>query len=88
MNFKEKAQALQPNIVEWRRDIHMHPEVSFKEFRTSQVIKDHLTKLGIFQTSGVGLLFVECLANNDKFLGMINRNIILGLCHYRSPLGS
>ncbi|MBQ6867064.1 MAG: amidohydrolase [Clostridia bacterium] len=62
MNFKEKAQALQPNIVEWRRDIHMHPEVSFKEFRTSQVIKDHLTKLGIeilpieSGTSVVGLI--------------------------------
>ena len=47
MNFKEKAQNIQSQLVEWRRDFHMHPEVSFEEFRTSQVIKDHLTSLGI-----------------------------------------
>ena len=62
MNFKEKAQNIQPQLVEWRRDFHMHPEVSFEEFRTSQVIKDHLTSLGIeilpvnSGTSVVGLI--------------------------------
>ena len=51
MNFKEKAQNIQPQLVEWRRDFHMHPEVSFEEFRTSQVIKDHLTSLEIGRAS-------------------------------------
>ena len=47
MNFKELAKSIQPQLVEWRRDFHMHPEVSFHEFRTSQVIKDFLKSEGI-----------------------------------------
>ena len=62
MNFKELAKSIQPQLVEWRRDFHMHPEVSFHEFRTSQVIKDFLKSEGIeilpvdSGTSVVGLI--------------------------------
>jgi amidohydrolase len=33
--------------IAWRRDIHQHPELGNREFRTSKLIVDHLKKLGI-----------------------------------------
>lgn len=62
MNFKEAAQKIQPQLVEWRRDFHMHPELSFQEFRTSKIIKDFLIENGVeilpvnSGTSVVGLI--------------------------------
>ena len=47
MNFKEAAMALSDQLVEYRRDFHMHPEVSFCEERTSAVIRKFLEDNGI-----------------------------------------
>ena len=30
----ENAEALEPQIIAWRRDFHMHPELGFNEYRT------------------------------------------------------
>ncbi len=38
---------LEPRVVAWRRDIHEHPELGNREFRTAQLIADHLRSLGI-----------------------------------------
>lgn len=49
-------------LIEFRRDLHMHPELSFKEFRTTEKIKEKLISLGIeiidigLETGVVGLL--------------------------------
>jgi amidohydrolase len=50
----EKAQALQPELVRLRRDIHAHPELGFKEFRTAALVADTLQELGIKVQTGVG----------------------------------
>jgi len=39
--------ALQPKLVEWRRDIHQHPELGNHEVRTSGLIAEHLRALGL-----------------------------------------
>ncbi|MBO4289490.1 MAG: amidohydrolase [Lachnospiraceae bacterium] len=36
-----------PQVVEFRRDLHMHPELSGEEERTSMRIKEEMDKLGI-----------------------------------------
>lgn len=36
-----------PQVVEWRRDIHQHPELANREFRTARVIQEHLETLGL-----------------------------------------
>lgn len=48
-NIDVRAQALsiQSKVVALRRDLHMHPEESTKEFRTSEVVADELSKMGI-----------------------------------------
>ncbi len=34
-------------MVDWRRDIHAHPELGFEEFRTSTIVAEKLEKWGI-----------------------------------------
>ena len=57
------AQALQAQVVDWRRDFHQHPELGNREFRTSAIVAAHLRKLGfdevrteVAHTGVVGLL--------------------------------
>jgi amidohydrolase len=40
-------------VVAWRRDIHQHPELSNREVRTSQLVADHLKKLGLEVKTGI-----------------------------------
>ena len=50
----EKLDDIQPELVEIRRDLHMHPELSNEEKRTPQLIADYLSKLGLEVKTGVG----------------------------------
>lgn len=36
-----------PKVVAWRRDIHEHPELGNREFRTAALVAEHLQGLGI-----------------------------------------
>jgi amidohydrolase len=38
---------VQSKVVAWRRDIHEHPELSNREFRTGKLVTEHLRALGI-----------------------------------------
>jgi amidohydrolase len=39
--------------IAWRRDIHQHPELGNREFRTSKLVADHLRELGMEVRTGV-----------------------------------
>lgn len=45
---------LSPKLIDLRRDLHAHPELSFEEHRTAQVIADRLDQLGCEVRRGVG----------------------------------
>lgn len=49
-----RLESLYPELVEFRRDLHMHPEVSFEEVRTPQLIADYHRALGLEVRTGVG----------------------------------
>ena len=49
----EAAAAIEPKVIEWRRDIHQNPELGNREHRTAKKVADHLRSLGIEVTSGV-----------------------------------
>ncbi len=53
-DLKLAAAALKEQLIAWRRDFHQHPELGFKEFRTSGIVAKHLTTLGIEVQTGVG----------------------------------
>ena len=40
------AQALEPQLVEWRRTLHRHPEVGFDLTQTKALVKKALTEMG------------------------------------------
>lgn len=62
LQFENLKKQYEAELIEFRRDLHMNPELSFKEFRTTQKIKDKLLSLGIeiidigLETGVVGLL--------------------------------
>src|SRR5690606_34208527 len=46
--------AVEPRVISWRRDIHAHPELSNREFRTAEKVTEHLRGLGLDQvTTGI-----------------------------------
>lgn len=45
--INEKVEQLFPRLIEIRRQLHMYPEISNKEFETTQRIKDWLLEFGI-----------------------------------------
>jgi amidohydrolase len=49
-----KAQAIQNDLVAWRRDFHMHPELGFHELRTSKRVAEIAANLGCRVRCGVG----------------------------------
>jgi amidohydrolase len=48
------AAGVADQVVEWRRDLHQNPELSFEEKRTAGIVAKHLRSLGIEVTEGVG----------------------------------
>ena len=57
------AQVLEAQVIAWRRDLHQHPELGNREFRTAGIVAEHLRRLGfdevrtgVAHTGVVGLL--------------------------------
>lgn len=44
MNIKKKIISLKDELIELRRDFHKHPELGFKEYRTSEIVANYLEK--------------------------------------------
>jgi len=44
---------LMPQVISWRRDLHQHPELSNREFRTSELVAKELKKLGLEVQTGI-----------------------------------
>ncbi len=55
MTFLDKARAIEEQMVAWRRDIHMHPELGFEETRTARLVAESLREMGIEAEVGVGI---------------------------------
>lgn len=58
----EDLEAYKNDMVNWRRDFHMHPEIGFKEFRTSGIVAELLESFGLevrknfCETAVIGIL--------------------------------
>jgi len=47
------AKNVLPQVIEWRRYIHQHPELSNREFNTSKLVADKLKEFGIEVRTGI-----------------------------------
>ncbi|TXE01886.1 amidohydrolase [Algoriphagus aquimarinus] len=61
-----KANSIESKVIEWRRDIHMHPELGNQETRTAKKIADHLRSLGIEVTENVAVTGVVGVLKGGK----------------------
>ncbi len=47
------AEKVLPQVIQWRRYLHEHPELGNREFNTSKLVADELRKLGIEVRTGI-----------------------------------
>jgi len=66
IDFKAEADLLADEMVAVRRDLHMHPEVAFEEFRTSGIVAEALKALGLEVQTGVGKTGVIAILDGAK----------------------
>jgi amidohydrolase len=50
----DESKALSEQIIKWRRYLHQHPELGFKEIKTATYIAEQLTSFGLKVRTGVG----------------------------------
>ena len=53
MKIIKELEDLQPEMQNWRRDIHAHPEIAFEEHRTAKIVADKLESFGIEVETGI-----------------------------------
>ena len=62
----DAAQRLQGQVVDWRRDIHQHPELGNRETRTAALVAEHLRKLGLSPKTGIATTGVTAVLKGGK----------------------
>ncbi len=56
---------IEQKVISWRHEIHQHPELSNREFKTSKKIADHLNSLGMEVQTGVAHTGVVGILKGD-----------------------
>ncbi|MET0244958.1 MAG: amidohydrolase [Flavitalea sp.] len=62
----QKAKAILPKLIEWRRYLHEHPELSNREVKTGEYIAAHLKSLGLDVKTGVAKTGVVAILKGGK----------------------
>jgi len=52
--IRKDIASIESQLIEWRRDIHQHPELGEQETRTARLVAEHLKKLGLEVQTEVG----------------------------------
>jgi amidohydrolase len=62
----KQADAVEPKVIAWRRDLHQNPELSNREFKTAEKIAAHLRSLGLEVRTGVAKTGVVGILRTGK----------------------
>lgn len=57
---------LRDKVIQWRRDLHRHPELGNQETRTAQVVATHLRALGLAPKTGIAHTGVVAVLKGGK----------------------
>ncbi len=63
---ENRISAVESKVIAWRRDIHEHPELGNREFRTAKLVAEHLRSLGMEVQTGVAHTGVVGLLRGGK----------------------
>ena len=74
VNVREEAVSLNPQLVEWRRHLHAHPELGFETADTAAFVVARLKEMGVTEIrTGIAKNGVAAVIRGDlpgKVLGM------------------
>ncbi len=65
-DYRSEAEALRPQLIAWRRDLHQHPELGFEVRRTAGIVAQALSELGYEVRTGVGRTGVVALLHGGR----------------------
>ncbi|RLF81902.1 amidohydrolase [Thermococci archaeon] len=60
---------MKDQIIAWRRDFHMHPELGYEEERTSKIVEEHLREWG-YTIKRVGTGIIADIGNGEKKIAL------------------
>jgi amidohydrolase len=68
MENLKRVDELKDEVIALRREIHMYPETAFEEYRTSELVYNYLSKLGLDVRKGINKTGVvaDLLVDNPK----------------------
>ena len=64
--LERNLDSLMKKVVEWRHDLHQYPELSNREFKTSEKVAKHLLNLGLEVKTGIAHTGVVAILNGGK----------------------
>lgn len=64
--IRPAIQALQPTLVELRRRLHQHPELSFREQLTAELVSQKLQEWGIEHQTGIAKTGIAAIINSNQ----------------------
>lgn len=64
--IEQKAKAILPKLIEWRRYLHQHPELSNREYKTADYVVAHLKTLGLEIQTGIAKTGVVAILRGGK----------------------
>ncbi|WP_010477469.1 M20 metallopeptidase family protein [Thermococcus zilligii] len=68
-NPLSEAKRIEKEIIAWRRDFHMHPELGYEEERTSKVVEEHLRGWG-YSIRRVGTGIIADIGEGEKTVAL------------------
>ena len=64
--LEKSVSKVENKVIEWRHHIHQNPELSNREFKTAELVADHLKSLGIKVITGVAHTGVVGILKGNK----------------------
>lgn len=66
VDLNDLAEQIEPKVIEWRRHFHQYPELSNREFKTSEIVSKHLKSLGMEVRTGIAHTGVAGILKGGK----------------------
>ncbi|ASJ08859.1 peptidase M20 [Thermococcus siculi] len=64
-----EAKRIENEIIAWRRDFHMYPELKYEEERTSRIVEEHLREWG-YSIRRVGTGIIADIGEGEKTIAL------------------